>query len=485
VSATAALSLDHIAKRFGQTEALVDATLHARTASLHALLGENGAGKTTLMRIAYGLTEPDAGSMRIDGFPVRLSTPADAIRHGIGMVQQHFTIAPAMTVAENVALGGHGRFDVRATADRIREIAAATGLTLDPGLRAGTLGVAAQQRLEIIKALARDARVLILDEPTAALPPAEAADLVQRLRILARGGLTVILRTHKLREALAVADDVTVLRRGATVLSAPASTLDHSVVADAMLGGAWTAVADRGRSGVSSTRLPVARARDITVLDDRRVERVQGVKMDVHGGEIVGIAGVEGSGVHELLRALAGRLDVTRGTIERPSAIGFIPEDRHREAIALDFSVVENVALRGAGSRRGIARWGASRARAEKLLGEFDVRAAGIDAPLSALSGGNQQKLVLARELAEQPALLVAENPTHGLDVRATAAIHARLLDARDAGTGIVIYSSDLDELLMLADRVFAMHSGSLLATEHDRDSIGQAMLGMRGRGSA
>lgn len=483
-----ALALDDISKRFGSTDALLATSLAVHAGSVHALLGENGAGKTTLMRVAYGLVQPDRGTIRIDGRPTRVPNPATAIRAGLGMVHQHFTIVQAMTVAENVALGRHGRFDARAVADQIRSIGAATGIVLDPEASAGSLSVGAQQQLEIVKALAHDARILILDEPTAVLAPTEAEQLLRRLRRLANDGLSIVLITHKLREALAIADDVTVLRRGRTVLAAPAASLSEQELADAMLGSKWreargtsaiTSV-DSGRFTVSEVRrgVVVVRAVDISVNDDRGVPRVRNATLQIHSGEIVGVAGVEGSGVRELLRAFAGRVAVATGTLDRPANVGFVPEDRHREALVLAFSLTENVALRSVGVRAGFMPWTWLRARTRVLLEEFDIRASTTKAPAAALSGGNQQKLVLARELGDAPPLLVVENPTRGLDLRASAVVHGRLRVARDAGMAILAYSSDLDELLALADRVFAIYAGVLVETARDRDQIGQAMLG-------
>jgi simple sugar transport system ATP-binding protein len=474
------LVLEGISKRFGTVQALVDASLHVRAGSVHALLGENGAGKTTLMRIAYGLIAPDSGEIRIDGRLVRLSSPRNAIRHGIGMVHQHFALVRAMTVAENVALGGRGRYDPRATALRVRELARSTGMTLDPATKTEGLGVTAQQQLEILKALARNARILILDEPTAALSPGDARHLLDQVRALATAGLAVVLITHKLREALSVADHVTVLRQGRTVLAASAAALDEETVTRQMLGG-WnvTAEAERVPSKLPATTPPVVRVRRVDIRDDRGVLRVLNATFDVGPGEIVGIAGAEGAGVHELLRGLVGLFRVTGGEIERPIRVGFIPADRHREGVALGLSVAENIALRGAGTRRGLTHWESIREHTRQLVSEYDIRTPSIEAPVETLSGGNQQKLVLARELGDRPDLLVAENPTRGLDIRSAMAVRARLLSARETGVAIVLYSSDLDELADLADRTFAMFEGRLIATERTRDAIGQAMLGL------
>jgi simple sugar transport system ATP-binding protein len=496
-----ALALDGIVKRFGGTLALDGASLAVRRGSLHAVLGENGAGKTTLMRIAFGMLAPDAGTLALDGTPRRLASPADAIAAGIGMVHQHFTIVPAMTVAENVALGGRGRYDAGAAAERVRRIGAQAGLALDPAARAGDLSVAGQQRLEIVKALARDARLLVLDEPAAVLGPNEARELLGWLRRFVDGGATAVLITHKLRDALAFADEVTVLRRGRTVATAPAAGVDEAALTGWMLGPASDAdgsalatlgaetrePADASIAARQAGGAPRASLRDVRYVDARGVTVVRDASFEVHGGELVGIVGIEGSGQRELLRLLAGRLAPTAGTLAVPARIAFVPEDRHRDALLLDGSLTENLALRGAGARTGLVPWGALGRRTAALLDRFDVRAgpAGAGLPARALSGGNQQKFVVARELAGDdagpPELVVAENPTRGLDVRATVAVHARLREARSAGAAVVVYSSDLDEVLALADRVLVVYDGHVRPAPTEREAVGRAMLGASG----
>ncbi|MGZ8493265.1 MAG: ABC transporter ATP-binding protein [Gemmatirosa sp.] len=504
-----ALALDGIVKRFGAALALDGASLAVRRGSLHAVLGENGAGKTTLMRVAFGMLAPDAGTLSLDGAARRLASPADAIAAGIGMVHQHFTLVPAMTVAENVALGGRGRYDAREAAERVRRIGAQAGLALDPAARAGDLSVAGQQRLEIVKALARDARLLILDEPAAVLSPHEARELLGWLRRFVDGGATAVLITHKLRDALAFADEVTVLRRGRTVATAPAADVDESTLTSWMLGPAAAgdpaaddaALATVG-ADAATTDLPTdvpaaalaapvgpvaAALREVRYVDGRGVTVVRDASVEVRAGELVGIVGVEGSGQRELVRLLAGRLAPTAGAVALPARIAFVPEDRHRDALLLDGSLVENLALRGAGARRGLVPGGAIGRHAGALLDRFDVRAGPAGAGLSAraLSGGNQQKFIVARELAGDdagpPELVVAENPTRGLDVRATAAVHARLREARAAGSAVVVYSSDLDEVLALADRVLVVYDGHVRPAPTDREAVGRAMLGADG----
>ncbi len=475
---TTALALDGVTKRFGAVVALDEATMHVAPGTVHALLGENGAGKTTLMRIAFGMLRPQAGCVMVGGHVVDLASPADAIAHGVAMVHQHFTIVPTMTVADHIALGGHGRYDRRAARERMLAVGRDTGLVLDPDGRAESLPVSALQRLEIVKALATGARVLILDEPTAVLVPSEADDLLRTLRRFADGGGSAIIITHKLREALACADSVTVLRLGRTVLEAPVAAIAERELIEAMLGRAPNAVIRREERNLSSDAPIVIDARDIHVSDEGSVERVRGVTLAVRAGEIIGLAAVEGSGQHELLRALAGIAAPSHGSVERRGDVGFVPEDRHRDALVLDFSLTENVALRGAGSRRGRVAWRDMTRATRELMSQHDVRASGPDVPARSLSGGNQQKLIVARELAGRPAALVVENPTRGLDIAATAAVHSRLLEARDAGAAIVFYSSDLDEVLALADRVVVMHAGELRSAGKNREAIGAAMLG-------
>lgn len=487
-----ALALEGIDKRFGATHALTSASLHVRPRTVHALLGENGAGKSTLMRIAYGMERPDAGTLQVRGRTVRLGSPADAIALGVGMVHQHFTLVPVMTVAENVALGGHGVLDLTRTISELRELSERTGFMLDPYARIETLPVAAQQRVEIAKALMRRARLLVLDEPTAVLPPSESAALLQWLRGFADQGNAVVMITHKLDEALSIADDVTVLRRGRTVMAAPAVNVTPASLAGAMLGMARHHDQPQdSRSHFVEKRAPaespIFRAERVTLADDAGVVRVREASFAIGAGEIVGIAGVEGGGQRELLRALAGRLRVTSGILERPAVVGFVPEDRHRDAALLDRPLVENVALRGAGVRQGLVQWSAVGAQTESLMREFDVRAPGPGTPMRAVSGGNQQKLVLARELDPSatagPRAIVVENPTRGLDVRAAGEIHDRLRAARAGGAAVVVYSSDIDEVLGLADRVFVVYAGSVREAPVDRDAVGRLMLGAENRG--
>ena len=470
------LRLQGIVKDFGPTRALDHASLTVRPGSIHALLGENGAGKTTLMRLTFGLIQPDGGDILLDRQSVRFRSPADAIRAGIGMVHQHFTNVPAMTAAENIALGGHGLYSPAAARKRVRELAKDVQLEVDPSALAGSLSIAAQQKLEILKALDRNAAVLILDEPTGVLAPSEARDLLRLLRQFALGGGSVILITHKLTEALETADDVTVLRYGRTVYQAPTDKSSADQVATAMLG-------ESPSEPINATSRPsgelMLRMSGVTIVDARGVRRLADANLEVHAHEIVGIAGLENSGHEVLLRAVADRVEATRGTIWRRGSTALIPEDRQRDALIMGFSLTENLALKGAGRRRGRMIWRRLRDRARELAAEYDIRTSSVEAHVDELSGGNQQKLVLARELSDQPSIIVAENPTRGLDIRAAAAVRARLRQAAAGGAAVLIHSGDLDEVLALSTRVVAVHAGRLVEVPNERELVGRAMLGL------
>jgi simple sugar transport system ATP-binding protein len=476
--------MSHVSKHYGSVSALDDAQLLVRPGTIHALLGENGAGKTTLMRIAYGMVRPDTATIRVDGRDFRPTSPVEAIAAGIGMVHQHFTLVPTMTVAENIALGGRGRLHRREMEERVREISRQTGFALDPSARTESLSVGAQQRVEIAKALARKARLLILDEPTAVLAPGEVDDLLRWLRNFAAVGHAVVLITHKLREALAVADDVSVLRRGRIVHAGAAAAASSALLTEAMVGSATATFSREEGTSAELGGTVMFDAAHVSIADSRGRTTINDATFTARSGEILGIAAVEGAGQHELLRALAGRTKIVSGVLTRPSLVGFVPEDRHRDAVLLDRSLTENVALRGAGTRRGVVDWASFHARTASLLSSFDVRASGPGAAVRSLSGGNQQKLVLARELASEhgslPDALVVENPTRGLDVRATAAVHDRLRAARDRGAAVVLYSSDLDEVLTLASRVLVLFGGTARELPVDREEVGRAMLGLR-----
>jgi general nucleoside transport system ATP-binding protein len=474
---TAVLALTGISKRFGDSVALEDVFFRVARSTVHALVGENGAGKTTLMRIAFGLTRPDVGRVTAGHSARPITSPAEAIDAGIGMVHQHFSNVAAMSVAENVALGGHGRFDARRAAREVASLGQRTGLFLDPHAKAESLPVSAQQRLEILKSLARSARTLILDEPTAVLAPAEAEELLRWLRTFADEGNAVVLITHKLGEALAIADEVTVLRRGRVVLSASASELTPRTLASALIGEELVP-SSRSEPAVVGREV-VAAIRQAELRDERGVTILRHANLEIHAGEIVGVAAVEGAGQRELLRLLAKRGSAHSGTVQLAGNTGFVPEDRHRDALVLEFTLAENVALKDAGARSGIMRWGDIGHQTERLIREFDVRGGSRTRSARTLSGGNQQKLVLARELDGSPRLVVAENPTRGLDIRAAQAISERLRAVAESGAAVLLYSSDLDEVLALSTRILVLHGGQLRECELDRDAVGRAMLGV------
>lgn len=480
--AAIALELADVTKRFGRTLALDGAGIVARRGTVHALLGENGAGKTTLMRVAFGMIRADAGTVTLDGEREEFHSPSDAIAHGLGMVHQHFTLVPAMTVAENLALGGRGAYRPAEARERVRDVAGRAGLTIDPDARAGDLPVSAQQRVEILKALAHGGRILILDEPTAVLTPAESRELLALLRTFAHDGGTAILITHKLRDALEVADDITVLRHGRTAWSGAAKDATEATLVSAMVGTDREA-SDEARAlsapaSAHSVGGAVLSLRDVTIHGPGARDRLSHATLDVRAGEIVGVAAVEGSGQYELLRVLAGRLRPDAGSARLPARVGFVPEDRQHDALIGELTLTENVALSGAGERRGRMRWRDERTRTDTLMHEYDVRARDASVRARQLSGGNQQKLVVGRELESTDDAIVAENPSRGLDFAATAAVHDRLRAARDAGRAVVMYSSDLDEILALADRVVVVHAGRMREVARDREAIGRAMLG-------
>ena len=471
----AALELRDIRKRFDAVVALDGAGLTIRAGTIHGLLGENGAGKTTLMRVAFGLTIPDGGAVIVRGTSLRPGSPAGAIRAGLGMVQQHFALVPAMTIRENIALGISAG---RRLGDDVVSLARSLGLE-QLERRVDGLSIAEQQRVEIVKALARGARTLILDEPTAALAPADAEELFVWLRAFREGGGSAVLITHKLREALAIADDISVLRHGRVAWSGVREQASVENLTHAMLGHDVDSAVERadGEGRGREARPLVAGTERLSVLDERGVRRIHDASFRVLGGEILGVAGVEGSGYRELLYALAGHLRAD-GALQLPDEIGFVPDDRHGDALLPDRSIVENVALRRAGRRRGWFRSADARATAERLVREFEISAPDVQVPVSTLSGGNQQRLILARELDGHPALLVAINPTRGLDVAASSSVQQRLRMARDAGVAIVYYSADLDELLTVADRIVVVFGGRVQEVPRDRGAVGRAMVG-------
>jgi general nucleoside transport system ATP-binding protein len=494
------LELKGITKRFPGIVANDHVDFELANGEVHALLGENGAGKSTLMNILYGLYHPDEGQIRLRGKSVRIHSPREAIDLGIGMVHQHFMLIPVMTVAENIVLHTephNGPFlDIEEAEERVRKISQQFGLAVRPEARVESISVGMQQRVEILKALYRGAEILILDEPTAVLTPQEAQELFEILESLKAEGKSIIFISHKLNEVLEVAERITVLRRGKTIETVPRAGATEEGLARLMVGREVLLRVDKPPAEPKETLLEVD---DLHVLDERGLETVRGVSFEVHGGEIVGLAGVDGNGQSELIDAITGLRKAQSGRIlvagkEVTSAaarecldagVGHIPEDRQIRGLVLDFSLAENLALHDY-RHEPDSRWGwlfprRMVARAKKLLMEFDVRGGGPQTLAASLSGGNQQKVVVAREVARNPRVLVAAQPTRGLDVGAIEFVHRRLVEERDENRAILLVSFELEEILSLSDRILAIYEGEIVAEfspDVSEEEIGIAMIG-------
>jgi simple sugar transport system ATP-binding protein len=476
------VELRGITKRFPGVVANDRIDFELARGEVHALLGENGAGKSTLMNVLYGLYHPDEGEILLSGKPVRIDSPHVAIANGIGMVHQHFMLIPVMTVAENVVLAmepSNGPFlDLAEAERRVRDLAQALDFRIDPHARVESVSVGQQQRVEILKALYRRADVLILDEPTAVLTPQEADELFGIIRTLQNEGHSIIFITHKLHEVLEIADRITVLRRGKKVDTVPRAGATEAGLARMMVGRDVVLTVEKGPAQVGETLLQVE---DLVVLDERGLEAVRGVSLEVRAGEIVGVAGVDGNGQSELIDAItglrypaSGRIlvagkDVTRlGTRDVLDAgVGHIPEDRLRRGLVVDFTLAENFGLhdfrRPPASRLGWLYPRRLVERARALIQEFDVRGGGPETLAGSLSGGNQQKVIVAREVARDPRILVAAQPTRGLDVGAIEFVHKRLIRERDEGRAILLVSFELDEILSLSDRILVVYEGRIV----------------------
>jgi general nucleoside transport system ATP-binding protein len=472
-----ALELRGISKRFGATQALDGVDLCVRSGSVHVVLGENGAGKSTLMHIAYGQLSADNGAVRVHGVDRGIS--GGSPRAGLGMVHQHLSLVPTMTAVENYALGGSGLLHPARGRAELERLASASGLTVPFDAEVREMTIVEQQHLEILKALGGAASVLIMDEPTAVLTPAEVRDVLAWIRSFVTRGGSVVLVTHKLREALTIADDMTVLRRGRVVWAGQAAGTGEAQLAAALF-------PEMPPSAASATPRPRAdagvcvRADMMGLRSDRGAWAVRDATFEIRRGDIVGIAAVEGAGHRELLRALAGRLSASSGTLVLPREVAFIPADRRREGLVVEFSLTENVALRGLGTRRGIMPWPRLRKHTLDLIERFGITAESADARVATLSGGNQQRLVIARELDGAVELVVADNPTRGLDLSATTFMHGQLRLAAAGGAAVVVHSSDLDEVLTLATRVLVVFHGSVReVVSDDREAVGRAMLGV------
>src|SRR5918997_675803 len=496
------LELRDITKRFGDVLANDGVSIRVEPGTIHAIVGENGAGKSTAMRIAYGFYTADSGDIYVDGQARAIRTPHDAIALGVGMVHQHFMLVEPMTVAENIVLGAETgsafALDTRAAAERVRRLSSEFKLAVDPSAVVGNLSVGQQQRVELLKALYREARLLILDEPTAVLTPQEVEEFFAILRGMREQGKTVVIITHKLSEVLAISDDVTVMRDGRVVGSVKTAETDAAELARLMVGRDVLLRVEKPDAKAGETVLSV-RDLSVTVRDGSR--RVDGVSFDVRAGEIVGVAGVEGNGQTELIEALAGLAGEANVSGEinfqgrdiaglparerREFGVAHIPEDRHRRGLLLDFNLAENSILgthyrppAAAGLGGILLDDSAIRTRAARLIKEFDVRPANPALPARSISGGNQQKLIIGREFDQHPKLLLVSQPTRGVDIGAIEFIHRQLVALRDAGCAVLLVSAELEEVTSLADRLLVMHDGRV-AGEVDPQTTSHEEIGL------
>lgn len=521
----ALLEMTGIRKTFGQVVALNDAEFTVGRSEVHGLLGGNGAGKTTLMNVLYGLYRPDTGRIVFDGREITVRSPRDAIKHGIGMVHQNFLQVDTYTVVENIVLGTRASsfpaLDLREAEEKVAELSQRFGLTVDPRARVERLSVGIRQRVEILKALYRGARLLVLDEPTTNLTPQEVDSLFGSLRAIVDEGMSVVFITHKIRETMAVCDRLTVMRDGRRVATMAKSDITPHDLAALMVGDEQTAekvatvvgevapgeAADPTEAAtappaVSSAAAPRLRVEGLVVVGDHGVDAVRGVDLDVRPGEIVGVAGVAGNGQVELAEALAGVRQIRAGHVRldeqdlvgRPTAawldagVAYVPEDRHRDGILPAATITENLMLGAQRSRRfrrwgGLLDWGAARRNAVEAVKTYSIRAPGIDAPAAALSGGNIQRLILARAFSRRPKLLILHNPTRGLDIRSTQFVYERVREITADGAAVLLLSEDLDELTTLSDRIAVIYGGRIVGERsrgaYDQYELGRLMAGI------
>ncbi len=493
-----ALEMRGITKRYPGVVANDHIDLDVRRGEIHALLGENGAGKTTLMNVLYGLARPDAGRILLDGQAVQIAGPADAIARGISMVHQHFMLIPVLSVAENVILGAETManplfVDRKEASRRIGALAQRFGFDLDPDARVSTLSVGLQQRVEILKALYREAQILVLDEPTAVLTPQETDEIFALLRRLAADGRSIIFISHKLYEVLEVADRITVIRRGKVIGERKPHETTEEELAELMVGRAVELTVDRGASHLGE---PMLHVEDLRVTDDRRHEVVPGASFEIRAGEILGVAGVAGNGQDELVEAITGLRKPTSGRVVldgidvtgfsprhmNEAGVGYVPADRHRFGLILAFPLYDNLVLTSyyrPPFARGILRndeaiLDSAGAQVEK----FDIRTTSVDVSTSTLSGGNQQKVIVAREFDRPLKLLVLDQPTRGLDVGSIEFIHHQIIAKRDAGTAVLLVSAELDEVLEMSDRIVVMYRGRMVV-EMDGRTADKSEVGL------
>ncbi|NQI70023.1 ABC transporter ATP-binding protein [Streptococcus suis] len=475
------IEMRNITKIFGEFVANDHINLHVRRGEIHALLGENGAGKSTLMNMLAGLLEPTSGEIAINGEVVSIDSPSKAAHLGIGMVHQHFMLVDAFTVAENIILGSEttkaGVIDLKKAIAEIKELSERYGLEVDPTAKVADISVGAQQRVEILKTLYRGADLLIFDEPTAVLTPAEIAELLKIMKKLIEEGKSIILITHKLDEIRAVADRVTVIRRGKSIETVDVAGATNEDLAEWMVGRSVSFKTEKIPSNPKEVILSI---KDLVVNENRGIPAVKGLNLEVRAGEVVGIAGIDGNGQSELIQAITGLRKVKSGsiTIKGEEVVGktprkitemqvsHVPEDRHRDGLVLQMSVAENIALqtyyKEPNSKNGILNYNIINEKARQLMEEFDVRGASELVPSKALSGGNQQKAIIAREIDRNPDLLIVSQPTRGLDVGAIEYIRKRLIAERDKGKAVLVVSFELDEILDVSDRIAVIHDGTI-----------------------
>ena len=475
------IEMREITKIFGEFVANDKINLELRKGEIHALLGENGAGKSTLMNMLAGLLEPTSGEIVVNGKSEKLDSPSKAASLGIGMVHQHFMLVEAFTVAENIILGSEvtnkGVLDLKKANADILELSERYGLAVDPTAKVADISVGAQQRVEILKTLYRGADILIFDEPTAVLTPAEILELMDIMKTLVKEGKSIILITHKLDEIRAVADRVTVIRRGKSIQTVSIEGATNKDLAEMMVGRSVSFVTEKEEAQPKEVVLQIS---DLVVNENRGVPAVKELSIDVRAGEIVGIAGIDGNGQSELIQAITGLRKVKSGSIKIKGQevvdlssrkitemnVSHVPEDRHRDGLVLEMMLSENIALqtyyKEPLSKNGILNYANITSHAKKLMEEFDVRAASEFVPAAALSGGNQQKAIIAREIDRDPDLLIVSQPTRGLDVGAIEYIHKRLIEERDNGKAVLVVSFELDEILNVSDRIAVIHDGKI-----------------------
>ncbi|UUV98352.1 ABC transporter ATP-binding protein [Vagococcus luciliae] len=495
------IEMRNITKQFGDFKANDNINLQIRKGEIHALLGENGAGKSTLMNVLSGLLQPTSGQIYMDGQPVTIANPTDAKRLGIGMVHQHFMLVDAFTVTENIILGDEptksGVLDKKKSVEDLKRISEQYGMEVNPDALISDISVGMQQRVEILKTLYRGANILIFDEPTAVLTPQEIDELIITMKELVKEGKSIIIITHKLDEIKKVADRCTVIRRGKSIETVNVKDVSSQQLADLMVG---RSVSFKTEKEVADPKEVVLSVQDLHVKDNRGLEAIKGLDLDVRAGEVVGIAGIDGNGQTELIQAITGLKKIESGKVKlrdkditnlKPrqiteSSVGHVPEDRHKYGLVLDMTLSENIALQTyyhePFSKNGVLNYGYMDSYARKLIEEYDVRTTSEHAQAKSLSGGNQQKAIIAREMDRDPELLIVSQPTRGLDVGAIEYIHKRLINHRDKGNAVLVVSFELEEILNVSDRIAVIHAGQIVGIvdpkETTENELGLLMAG-------